>query len=101
MVHGLLHATNITAIMKAPYANLRDARDSERRRISTHGGSCGRAAARMYSTRARSASRRAGNSGRMSLRAGTGRAGGTRVPSSAGGDGYLTNGFGGGAGGRR
>ena len=87
--------------MKAPHANLGDANKSERRRISTHGGSCGRSAARMYSTSARSASRRAEKSGRMSLRAGTDRAGGTRVLSSVGGDGYLTNGFGGGAGGRR
>jgi len=37
----------------------------------------------------------------MSLREVTGRAGDTRVLSSEGGDGYLTNGLGGGVGGRR
>jgi len=37
----------------------------------------------------------------MSLRAGTGRAGGARVLSSVEGDGYFTNGFGGGVGGQR
>jgi hypothetical protein len=84
-----------------PYANLRDARNSVRRRISTHGGPCGRSAARTYSTSARLASTRAENSGRMSLRVGTGRAGGARVLSSVGGDGYFTNGLGGGVGGRR
>ena len=50
---------------------------------------------------ARSASKRAESSGRMSLWVATCGAGGARVLSSEGGDGYFMNGLGGGAGGRR
>jgi len=89
-------------MLKVSYdVNLRNARSSKRCRISAHGCSCGKSVVRMYSMSDRSASRRAESSGRMSLRAVTSGAVAARVLSSEGGDGYFTNGLGGGAGGRR
>ena len=81
--------------------NQRNTKSSKRCRISADGCSCGKSAVRRYSMRARSASKRAESSGRMSLWAATGGACGARVWSLEGDDGYFTNGLGGGAGGRR